>query len=106
MFVRRQVDGNWFEGERNAMIGIFPVSYVEMVPEHEVGTLKNAKRAAMDNARTVQEGQARAKFNFQSQTPMELSLVKGMGYFFLICSRVVLSIPFVCRGVNHFDSPH
>ncbi|XP_059098282.1 titin homolog isoform X2 [Tigriopus californicus] len=77
VFVRRQVDGNWFEGERNAMIGIFPVSYVEMVPEHEVGTLKNAKRAAMDNARTIQEGQARAKFNFQSQTPMELSLVKG-----------------------------
>eukprot|EP00095_Tigriopus_kingsejongensis_P009114 maker-scaffold150_size309978-snap-gene-2.15 protein:Tk09114 transcript:maker-scaffold150_size309978-snap-gene-2.15-mRNA-1 annotation:"sorbin and sh3 domain-containing protein" len=75
--IKRQVDNNWYEGERNAMIGIFPVSYVEVVPEHEVGTLRNAKRAAMDNARHVQEGQARAKFNFQAQTPMELSLVKG-----------------------------
>ena len=30
IFVRRQVDKNWYEGEHNAMIGIFPVNYVEV----------------------------------------------------------------------------
>ena len=31
IFVRRQIDKNWYEGEHNAMIGIFPVNYVEVV---------------------------------------------------------------------------
>ena len=39
-YVKRQVDANWYEGERNAMVGIFPVSYVEIIPENEVGTLR------------------------------------------------------------------
>lgn len=30
IFVRRQVDKNWFEGEHNAMVGLFPVNYVEV----------------------------------------------------------------------------
>ena len=34
-----QVDDNWYEGERNAMIGIFPVTYVEMIPNENVGSL-------------------------------------------------------------------
>lgn len=28
--VRRQVDKNWYEGELNAMVGLFPVNYVEV----------------------------------------------------------------------------
>jgi hypothetical protein len=28
-----QVDSNWYEGERNAMLGIFPTTYVEVVPQ-------------------------------------------------------------------------
>lgn len=30
IFVRRQVDKNWYEGEYNAMIGLFPFNYVEV----------------------------------------------------------------------------
>jgi len=30
IFVRRQIDKNWFEGEHNAMIGLFPFNYVEV----------------------------------------------------------------------------
>ncbi|CAL8126696.1 unnamed protein product, partial [Orchesella dallaii] len=29
LFVRRKVDSNWYEGEHNAAVGIFPCSYVE-----------------------------------------------------------------------------
>lgn len=31
IFVRRQVDKNWYEGEYNAMIGLFPFNYVEVI---------------------------------------------------------------------------
>ena len=41
IYVRRQVDANWYEGERNAMIGIFPTSYVEVIPEGEVSSLRS-----------------------------------------------------------------
>ncbi|XP_058799317.1 uncharacterized protein LOC131668863 [Phymastichus coffea] len=67
IFVRRQVDKNWYEGEHNAMVGLFPFNYVEIVPHDEVRTL----------ARKPYEGQARAKFNFIAQTNLELSLPKG-----------------------------
>lgn len=30
IYVRRQVDKNWYEGELNAMIGLFPANYVEV----------------------------------------------------------------------------
>jgi hypothetical protein len=72
--VKRTVDSNWLEGERNAMVGIFPSSYVEVVPESEANnTLGRWKQQQQQ----VQEGQAKAKFNFHAQTPMELTLVKG-----------------------------
>lgn len=29
IYVRRQVDKNWYEGELNAMVGLFPTNYVE-----------------------------------------------------------------------------
>ncbi len=86
IYVRRQVDANWLEGERNATLGIFPVSYVEVIPEAEVGSLRTNRRAVYSAATAgasssmhsgQQEGQAKVKFNFHAQTPMELSLVKG-----------------------------
>lgn len=30
IYVRRQIDKNWYEGELNAMVGLFPVNYVEV----------------------------------------------------------------------------
>ncbi|XP_026478837.1 sorbin and SH3 domain-containing protein 1 isoform X3 [Ctenocephalides felis] len=67
IYVRRQLDRNWYEGEHNAAVGMFPYNYVEILPH--------------DGIRQVQrkpvEGQARAKFNFIAQTNLELSLLKG-----------------------------
>ncbi|KAK7865251.1 hypothetical protein R5R35_012375 [Gryllus longicercus] len=67
IFVRRQIDKNWYEGEHNAMVGLFPLNYVEIIPYDGIRTIP--KRPT--------EGQARAKFNFIAQTHLELSLVKG-----------------------------
>uniref|UniRef100_A0A8D8ZZP8 Sorbin and SH3 domain-containing protein 1 n=1 Tax=Cacopsylla melanoneura TaxID=428564 RepID=A0A8D8ZZP8_9HEMI len=67
IFVRRQVDKNWYEGEHNAMIGLFPFNYVEIIPYDKIRTAP----------KKLSEGQARAKFNFVAQTHLELSLVKG-----------------------------
>lgn len=33
IYVRRQIDKNWYEGEHNAMIGLFPFNYVEVSNE-------------------------------------------------------------------------
>jgi len=30
MYLLRQVDKNWFLGERHGLVGIFPISYVEV----------------------------------------------------------------------------
>ncbi|XP_071571177.1 uncharacterized protein [Temnothorax nylanderi] len=68
IFVRRQVDKNWYEGEYNAMIGLFPSNYVEILPYD--GTMRTTPKK-------THEGQARAKFNFIAQTNLELSLAKG-----------------------------
>jgi len=83
VYIRRQVDDNWYEGERNAMIGIFPVTYVEMIPNENVGSLSRKSsgggtlpRGGSGNDQLT-EGKGKAKFNFQAQTPMELSLIKG-----------------------------
>merc|ERR1719210_975766 len=73
VYIRRQVDDNWYEGERNAMIGIFPVTYVEIIPNESVGSLSRNR----NKESTTTEGKGKAKFNFQAQTPMELSLIKG-----------------------------
>jgi len=81
VYIRRQVDDNWYEGERNAMIGIFPVTYVEMIPNENVGSLSRKSSGGGTLPRGVSdqqtEGKGKAKFNFQAQTPMELSLIKG-----------------------------
>ena len=37
-YVVFQVDSNWYEGERNAMLGIFPTTYVEIIPQDAVAS--------------------------------------------------------------------
>ncbi|XP_070384575.1 vinexin-like isoform X4 [Dermacentor albipictus] len=67
VYIRRKVDTNWYEGEHHGLVGIFPVSYVEVIP---------AESAHLQPKRAL-EGLARAKFNFSAQTPAELSLFRG-----------------------------
>jgi len=70
IYIKKQVDNNWYEGERNNTVGIFPVTYVEILPN-------NTDVSSMTRKEKTCEGQAKAKFNFTAQTPMELSMIKG-----------------------------
>lgn len=70
IYIKKQVDTNWYEGERNAMIGIFPTTYVDILPQDAVVNTLSKKERNYD-------GSAKAKFNFTAQTPMELSFMKG-----------------------------
>ncbi|KAB7506921.1 Sorbin and SH3 domain-containing protein 1, partial [Armadillidium nasatum] len=55
--IRRSIDRNWYEGEFRGVV----------IPFDSLKTL----------GRKPSEGQARARFNFQAQTAMEMSLSKG-----------------------------
>ncbi|XP_062540615.1 uncharacterized protein LOC134208741 isoform X16 [Armigeres subalbatus] len=68
IYLRRQVDKNWYEGEHNAMIGLLPANYIEILPREGAKPLPKKPQ---------REGKARAKFNFTAQTSVELSLMKG-----------------------------
>ncbi|CAH1795502.1 unnamed protein product [Owenia fusiformis] len=67
IYLTRDIDGNWLEGEHHGRIGIFPKNYVEVLT-----SIADAKAAAADA-----EGQGRVKYNFNAQTNVELSLKKG-----------------------------
>ncbi|KAG5678402.1 hypothetical protein PVAND_008077 [Polypedilum vanderplanki] len=67
IYIRRQIDKNWYEGEHNAMIGLLPVQYVDIISNDGI----------RPPIRKPTEGQARAKYNFVAQSDIELSLNKG-----------------------------
>nr|XP_006813065.1 PREDICTED: titin-like [Saccoglossus kowalevskii] len=68
----RQIDKNWYEGEHHGRVGIFPVSYVEIMSPEPV---KSPIQQPQVDVST--EGKARAKYNFSGETNMELSFKKG-----------------------------
>ncbi|XP_065574450.1 uncharacterized protein LOC136036255 isoform X3 [Artemia franciscana] len=68
VIIRRQIDKNWYEGDHNAAIGIFPVNYVEIIPYDSIRATANKRPT---------ETRAKVKYNFVAQSPMELSLIKG-----------------------------
>ncbi|XP_071042633.1 vinexin isoform X4 [Parasteatoda tepidariorum] len=67
VYINKLLDRNWYEGEHHGLIGIFPVSYVEIIPNEKANL----------QPRKAMEGEAIVKYNFRAQTPMELSLFKG-----------------------------
>ncbi|XP_064625644.1 serine/arginine repetitive matrix protein 2-like isoform X32 [Lineus longissimus] len=67
IYLTRQVDKNWYEGEHHGHRGIFPVNYVEITK-----TLEEARAIALS-----QEGTAKIKYTFKKQSPVELSAKKG-----------------------------
>ncbi|XP_071338621.1 vinexin isoform X5 [Trachinotus anak] len=72
VYIHRQVDANWFEGEHHGRAGIFPTSYVEILPPTEKPTpIKSPTLQVLDY------GEAVALYNFNGDLPVELSFRKG-----------------------------
>ncbi|XP_045904119.1 sorbin and SH3 domain-containing protein 2 isoform X12 [Micropterus dolomieu] len=69
----RQIDNNWYEGEHHGHVGIFPMSYVEKVPSSE----KQQPIRPPPPAHVREVGEAVARYNFNADTNVELSLRKG-----------------------------
>uniref|UniRef100_A0A1A7YD95 Osteoclast-stimulating factor 1 n=1 Tax=Iconisemion striatum TaxID=60296 RepID=A0A1A7YD95_9TELE len=69
----RQIDNNWYEGEHRGRVGIFPIAYVEKIPLSE----KQQPIRPPPPAHVREIGEAVARFNFNADTNVELSLRKG-----------------------------
>ncbi|XP_029988940.1 sorbin and SH3 domain-containing protein 2 isoform X6 [Sphaeramia orbicularis] len=69
----RQIDSNWYEGEHRGQVGIFPISYVEKMPSSE----KQQPIRPPPPAHVREIGEAVARYNFNADTNVELSLRKG-----------------------------
>ncbi|XP_034043663.1 uncharacterized protein sorbs2a [Thalassophryne amazonica] len=69
----RQIDSNWYEGEHRGRVGIFPISYVEKIISSE----KQQPVRPPPPAHVREIGEAVARYNFNADTNVELSLRKG-----------------------------
>ncbi|XP_078799877.1 sorbin and SH3 domain-containing protein 1-like isoform X30 [Oryzias latipes] len=69
----RQIDNNWYEGEHRGRVGILPISYVEKVASSE----KQQPIRPPPPAHVREIGEAVARYNFNADTNVELSLRKG-----------------------------
>ncbi|TRY90549.1 hypothetical protein DNTS_002670 [Danionella cerebrum] len=72
VYIYRQVDQNWFEGEHHGRVGIFPRSYVELLPPTEKAQPKKSAPVQV-----LEYGEAMARFNFTGDTAVEMSFRKG-----------------------------
>ncbi|KAM6953963.1 vinexin [Aplochiton taeniatus] len=72
IYIHRQVDANWFEGEHHGRAGIFPTSYVEILSPTEKPT-----PIKPPTVQVVDYGGAVALYNFNADLPVELSFRKG-----------------------------
>ncbi|XP_070613631.1 sorbin and SH3 domain-containing protein 2 isoform X3 [Erythrolamprus reginae] len=73
VYILRKVDQNWYEGEHYGRVGIFPISYVEKFIPPE----KAQPARPPPPAHVAEIGEAIAKYNFNADTNVELSLRKG-----------------------------
>ncbi|XP_030621434.1 sorbin and SH3 domain-containing protein 2 [Chanos chanos] len=73
VYITRQIDNNWYEGEQHGRIGIFPISYVEKIPLSE----RQQPARPPPPAQSREIGEAVARYNFNADTNVELSLRKG-----------------------------
>ncbi|XP_045578628.1 sorbin and SH3 domain-containing protein 2 isoform X2 [Salmo salar] len=69
----RQIDSNWYEGEHRGRLGIFPISYIEKMPLPE----KQQPIRPPPPAHVKKIGEGVARYNFNADTNVELSLRKG-----------------------------
>nr|CAL38245.1 hypothetical protein [synthetic construct] len=73
VYILRKIDQNWYEGEHHGRVGIFPISYVEKLTPPE----KAQPARPPPPAQPGEIGEAIAKYNFNADTNVELSLRKG-----------------------------
>ncbi|XP_027693174.1 sorbin and SH3 domain-containing protein 2 isoform X5 [Vombatus ursinus] len=73
VYILRKIDQNWYEGEHHGRVGIFPISYVEKLSPPE----KAQPARPPPPAQLGEIGEAIAKYNFNADTNVELSLRKG-----------------------------
>ncbi|XP_074849000.1 sorbin and SH3 domain-containing protein 2 isoform X3 [Carettochelys insculpta] len=73
VYILRKIDQNWYEGEHHGRVGIFPISYVEKLCPPE----KAQPARPPPPTQVGQIGEAIAKYNFNADTNVELSLRKG-----------------------------
>uniref|UniRef100_A0A8C3A9B3 Sorbin and SH3 domain containing 2 n=1 Tax=Cyclopterus lumpus TaxID=8103 RepID=A0A8C3A9B3_CYCLU len=69
----RQIDNNWYEGEHRGRVGILPISYVERMPSSE----KQQPIRPPPPAHVREIGEGVARYHFNADTNVELSLRKG-----------------------------
>ncbi|XP_069833818.1 sorbin and SH3 domain-containing protein 2 isoform X6 [Dendropsophus ebraccatus] len=73
VYILRKIDKNWYEGEHHGRVGILPISYVEKISPTE----KSQPVRPPPPAQVREIGEAIAKYNFNADTNVELSLRKG-----------------------------
>ncbi|KAI1236400.1 Sorbin and SH3 domain-containing protein 1 [Lamprotornis superbus] len=95
VYIYKQIDQNWLEGEHHGRVGIFPRSYVEVAaflagvlcplpfcqtPVYGLCFLPPAEKAQPKKPlplQVLEYGDAIAKFNFNGDTQVEMSFRKG-----------------------------
>lgn len=71
VYIYRQIDQNWYEGEHHGRVGIFPRTYIELLPPAE-----KAQPRKLAPVQVLEYGEAIAKFNFNGDTQVEMSFRK------------------------------
>ncbi|XP_032986383.1 sorbin and SH3 domain-containing protein 1 isoform X27 [Rhinolophus ferrumequinum] len=72
VYIYKQIDQNWYEGEHHGRVGIFPRTYIELLPPAE-----KAQPKKLTPLQVLEYGEAIAKFNFNGDTQVEMSFRKG-----------------------------
>ncbi|XP_036079065.1 sorbin and SH3 domain-containing protein 1 isoform X12 [Rousettus aegyptiacus] len=72
VYIYKQIDQNWYEGEHHGRVGIFPRTYIELLPPAE-----KAQPKKLTPVQVLEYGEAMAKFNFNGDTQVEMSFRKG-----------------------------
>ncbi|XP_007949014.1 vinexin [Orycteropus afer afer] len=72
VYIHKEVDKNWLEGEHHGRLGIFPANYVEVLPADEI-----PKPIKPPTYQVLEYGEALAQYNFKGDLDVELSFRKG-----------------------------
>nr|XP_044986785.1 vinexin isoform X7 [Jaculus jaculus] len=72
VYIHKEVDKNWLEGEHHGRLGIFPANYVEVLPADEI-----PKPIKPPTYQVVEYGEAVAQYTFKGDLEVELSFRKG-----------------------------